>query len=125
MTTITKSLSEQYAEALQNKWNAQGEAERTKYGAQWRYEVTVEAGRKYDRIFVYQCLGDPAEPFKRQSGSIHAFVERATGALAKPAGLNKPAMWYGGTELASRYNLTTQFDEVLAVADQYGSYLYQ
>jgi hypothetical protein len=123
--TITQTVAQRYAEALQAKWNAEGEARQTEYGAQWRYEVTVREGRKFDRIFIRSALVRADEPFVPQSGYIHAFVERETGALAKPAGINKPAMWQGGTALASRWNLDTQFDEVLAIADQFGSYLYQ
>ena len=123
--TSTITLTQRFAQALQDKWNAEGEANRTEYGSQWRYEVTVKEGRKFDRIFVASCLGNPQEPFVASGRYIHAFVERETGAVAKPAGVNKPAMWYGGTDLATKYSLTTQFDEVLAVADKHGSYLYQ
>lgn len=58
-------------------------------------------------------------------GSVHAFVEIATGKLIKPAGWSAPATKSNG-ELQSKYNLLEDesFEAVKEACDQYGSYLY-
>jgi hypothetical protein len=84
------------------------------------YEFSVEAGRKFDRI-VQQHIryGD-----RFGSGrSVHAFVERATGDLIKPAGWSQPAKWKSGW--ATNFNLVTQFEQAVEAADFAGGYLYQ
>ena len=75
------------------------------------------------------------EPWKTQKGSkfikiicggsVHAFVEIATGKLVKPAGWSAPATVKGG-DLQSKFNLLDDdsFEQVKEVCDQYGSYLY-
>jgi hypothetical protein len=75
------------------------------------------------------------EPWKTQKGSkfikvicggsVHAFVEIATGKLIKPAGWSAPATKSNG-ELQSKYNLLDDdsFEAVKKQCDQYGSYLY-
>lgn len=113
-------FAEQFASALEEKWN-NPEGEEKKRFPSFNYNVWVEHGKKYDRIFSNYSVGDrPAA-----GGSVHAFVEIATGRLAKAAGLAKPAMWNG--ELASRWNLSDpdQFSAALAAADTCGGYLYK
>jgi len=117
------TISERFAQALQDKFNDESAKNPLGYGSVWEYRFTVEAGRKFDRIVVASAIVSPERPFSANQRSVHAFIERATGRLAKSAGWSAPAKW--GGDLASRYNLTTQFDEALAVADAHGGYLYQ
>lgn len=75
------------------------------------------------------------EPWKTQKGSrfikvicggsVHAFVEIATGKLIKPAGWSAPA-YKSNNELQSKYNLLDDdsFEIVKKQCDPYGSYLY-
>jgi hypothetical protein len=70
-------------------------------------EYVVEVLRKYYKIIH---VG-------KWQRSVHAFVDKKTGDLYKPAGWNGPAKHI-------RFNLVTQFDEVLEKADCFGSYLY-
>lgn len=58
-------------------------------------------------------------------GSVHAFVEIATGKLIKPAGWSAPA-YKSDKQLQSKYNLLDDqsFEAVIKDCDQYGSYLY-
>lgn len=109
--------AELFAQALENKLN-KIEEER---GKDWRYEFWVEHGKKYDRIFMRS--GFPERGLN--NASVHAFVEVATGRLAKAAGLAKPAMWQG--ELASKWNLSDEieFQAALDAADFAGGYLYK
>lgn len=118
-----QSISERFAQALQDKFNDESNKHPLSYGSRWEYRVVVEAGRKFDRIVISSDIVSPERPFSPHQRSVHAFIERATGRLIKSAGWSAPAKW--GGDLASRYTLTTQFDEALAKADAHGSYLYQ
>jgi len=68
----------------------------------------VDSGRKYYRIWLI----DPQK-------SIHAFINKETGDVFKPAGYNKPAKHV-------RYNLLDKSsrEECLLRADWAGGYLY-
>lgn len=68
---------------------------------------TVEVLRKYYKIIA---VG-------QHQRSVHAFIDKKTGDVYKPAGWNGPAK-------IARFNLVEQFDEVLEKADCFGSYLY-
>lgn len=99
-------ISAQYANDLQQKFGH-------------TYDFSVEYGKKYDRI---------VQRFKSttmRGGSVHAFIERSTGKLAKPAGWKAPARYVGGI-LASKYDLSDPTEYAIAVheSDPYGSYLY-
>lgn len=80
------------------------------------YTYEVEYGKKFDRI---------VQSYKGHTRSVHAFIERATGKLIKPAGWNAPQRDKDG--LAYRYDLSTPegFDKAVADSDPYGSYLYK
>ena len=67
----------------------------------------VEELRKYFKIIQ---VGE-------HQRSVHAFIDKKTGDVYKPAGWRAPAK-------IARFNLIEQFDEVLEKADCYGSYLY-
>ena len=49
-------------------------------------------GRKYIKIVMqeYDDMG-PSPSYKYRDGSVHAFVDKKTGDVYKPAGYNKPA----------------------------------
>lgn len=81
------------------------------------YTFAVIAGRKFDKITQAYKTGS--------NGSVHAFVERATGKLIKPAGWNAPQKGVNG--LAYRYDLSTPegFARAVEKSDPYGSYLYE
>jgi len=112
--------AELFAEALENKFNdPNGELKKRFSSARW--ELTVEHGRKFDRIFIRSAHGD--RDFS--GGSVHAFVEVSTGRLVKAATLKKHATWNG--ELASKWNLSDEieFQAALDAADFAGGYLYK
>lgn len=69
---------------------------------------SVSVGRKYYKI---------VEKFNGVSNSVHAFVDKVTGDVYKPASWNAPAK-------GIRYNLVNDFDTVAKRADIFGSYLY-
>lgn len=60
-----------------------------------------------------------------RAGSVHAFVEKATGKVMKPGGWKSPQREKNG--LAVRYDLTDDESrqKMLATLDTYGSYLYK
>lgn len=68
---------------------------------------SVNPGRKYAKIMQRASDG--------KHGSVHCFVEKATGHVYKAAGINAPAK-------GVRY---TSMDAALAAADLYGGYLYR
>lgn len=131
MTTITttQSIAERYAEALETKFNLDSIAKADAKGVTYYYhhKFWVEKGQKFDRIVCQSGMADPArgEEMRAHQTFVHAFVEKATGALVKADGYRKPAKWAGGTILASKYNLVTDFDSTVALADSSGGYLYQ
>ena len=69
-------------------------------------EFTVETGRKYFKIM-------------QDHGGVHAFVDKKTGDVFKPASWNAPAKHV-------RYNLLDEksFTECITRADWAGGYLY-
>ena len=73
------------------------------------YEFTVESGRKYHKIMMSA----------NGSRSVHAFVDRKTGEVYKPASIKAPAKHV-------RYNLLfiEQREWLLENADWAGDYLY-
>ena len=83
-----------------------------------RYTFAVVPGRKFDKIL--QSYGKTGH-----HGSVHAFVERATGKLIKPASWSSPQKGVNG--LAYRYDLSTPegFARAVEKSDPYGSYLYE
>ena len=73
-----------------------------------------EAGRKYYKIMMYEEHGD-----ERRSGGVHAFVDKKTGEVYKPAS------WRGPAKIV-RYDLRIirERQECFARADWAGGYLY-
>jgi hypothetical protein len=110
-------LAEKFAEALEAKFNNPESKIQKQFPNTFTYTFFVEKGQKFDRI---------VETSHHSTGghtSVHAFVERATGALIKPATYKAPAKLKSGW--ATKYNLLTEFDKTLEVADVHGGYLYQ
>lgn len=70
-----------------------------------RIAFTATAGARYDRI-VINTYGSPG---------VHAFVDRETGAVHKPAGWSRPAP---GVRFAD-------VDAAIERSDPYGGYLYK
>tara|TARA_B100002052_G_scaffold205608_1_gene187888 strand:+ start:185 stop:634 length:450 start_codon:yes stop_codon:yes gene_type:complete len=68
------------------------------------YKFVVQKGRKYLKIInqQYDDMG-PNPSYKYRNGSVHAFIDRETGDVYKPASWNKPAKHV-------RYNLLERSD---------------
>ena len=68
------------------------------------YKFVVQKGRKYLKIInqQYDDMG-PNPSYKYRNGSVHAFIDRETGDVYKPAGWAKPAKHV-------RYNLLERND---------------
>tara|TARA_Y100000589_G_scaffold74886_1_gene68408 strand:+ start:88 stop:546 length:459 start_codon:yes stop_codon:yes gene_type:complete len=68
------------------------------------YKFVIKKGRKYLKI-VNQQFDDmgPYATHEYRDGSVHAFIDRETGDVYKPAGYNKPAKHV-------RYNLLERSD---------------
>ena len=56
------------------------------------YKFVVQKGRKYLKIInqQYDDMG-PNPSYEYRNGSVHAFIDRETGDVYKPASWNKPA----------------------------------
>ena len=74
------------------------------------YKFYIESGRKYHKIFMYRG---------GQRDSIHAFIDKKTGDVLKPASIKAPAK-------GVRYNVLNiqSREEMFERADWAGSYLY-
>jgi len=74
------------------------------------YKFYIESGRKYHKVIMETGAG---------SRSVHAFVDKKTGEVYKPASFKAPAkiVRYRLLEIASR-------EECFARADWAGGYLY-
>ena len=74
-----------------------------------RYKFTIQTGRKYHKIIDHP-----------EHGGVHAFVDKNTGQVYKPASYKAPAQHV-------RYDLRniTDRERCFANADPYGSYLYR
>lgn len=103
--------------------------------ADFTYEYAVDAGRKYDRITCGMVTADDLNKRKhdiveQRGRSVHAFIDRSTGALIKAATWNAPAKRKDKeTGLKVDAILTFLSDEqsimnVVEKADRFGSYLY-
>ena len=68
------------------------------------YKYVIKKGRKYLKIVQqqYDDMG-PNPSYKYRDGSVHAFIDRETGDVYKPAGWAKPAKHV-------RYNLLERSD---------------
>ena len=68
------------------------------------YKFVVQKGRKYLKIINHQYddMG-PNPSYEYKNGSVHAFIDRETGDVYKPAGWAKPAKHV-------RYNLLERSD---------------
>ena len=68
------------------------------------YKFVIQKGRKYLKIInqQYDDMG-PNPSYKYKNGSVHAFIDRETGDVYKPAGWAKPAKHV-------RYNLLERSD---------------
>ena len=75
----------------------------------------ISSGRKYHKITMYDLSLDG----ERWSGGVHAFVDRKTGEVYKPASWKSPAKHV-------RYDLRiiNERENCLARADWAGGYLY-
>lgn len=82
------------------------------------YTFGVEPGRRFDKI-VQRAMGG-------EQRSVHAFVDRATGALIKPATWKAPQKNADGS-LSVRYDLSNPRDFQIAInaAEFSGGYLYK
>ena len=74
------------------------------------YKFYIESGRKYHKLIMET---------NSQSASVHAFVDKKTGEVYKPASFKAPAkiVRYNLLEIASR-------EECFSRADWAGGYLY-
>ena len=71
------------------------------------YKFYIESGRKYHKIIMETEAG---------SKSVHAFVDKKTGEVYKPASYKAPAK-------GVRYQIETLVDNP-SICDPYGSFLY-
>ena len=108
------NYADRFAQAIEEKFNS-------KEAGPAQYRMTVVSGRKFDKI-VMETRYSIERGFT--GGSVHAFVEKATGLLIKPAGWNAPAKW--GNDWASKYDLSDPMEFDIAVHEAHfaGGYLY-
>lgn len=94
---------------LINQWmeNLTNKATRTPADV-GNYKFTCEEGKRYYKII--------SEYYSQKS--VHAFVDKNTGDVYKPAGWKAPAK-------GARFNLFRDIEYMLNICDIYGGYLYK
>lgn len=87
------------------------------------YVYTVS---KRSRIFDKIVEGTIEANGKFRASQVHAFVERSSGFLIKPASYSAPQKNYDGT-FATRFNLSieAEYAKALKLSDTAGGYLYK
>jgi hypothetical protein len=94
------------------------------YMALLQSKVNEHFAQHYERLRPYTYSIEPGRKFLKvvQSGegnrSVHAFIDKATGALYKPASWKAPAK-------DARYNLMTDLPLLEQRIDPHGGYLYK
>ena len=78
-------------------------------GGRWVVEMSIAPGRRFDKIIIRTGIDYV------NGGSVHCFIERATGHVYKAEGWKAPAK---GVRYAS-------VADAVAVADVHGGYLYR
>jgi hypothetical protein len=78
------------------------------------YKFQVKEGRKYYKVTQSTQMHNGGYS---SNESVHAFVDKDTLDVYKPASWNAPAK-------GVRYNLNKDIDTLRQIADPYGSYLY-
>ena len=110
--------SQRYTEGELSEY-AQSQLESINNGTAKLMKFRIETGRKYHKIIQqdYDTFQDRNE---YRDGSVHAFVDKNTGAVYKPASYNSPHTKH------IRYNLLDEDSraECLLRADWAGGYLY-
>lgn len=103
----------QLCEHLTNLWNKRNSNYAAQVDVQKLY--SVHSSRKYYKIIETDHCSREAST----GGSVHAFVDKVSGAVYKPASWKAPAKHV-------RYQLLddASFNKCMEVADCYGSYLY-
>ena len=110
---MTLTLQQQAQETIETnvlKWSLMLCDALTHNGPSDRYFYSLESGRKYHKIFMH--IGDRRD-------SIHAFVDKKTGEVFKPASVKAPAK---GVRFDLR--LIEQREWLMEHADWAGGYLY-
>ena len=104
-----REWTEQLVEALKADY------QRKYPNAHFDKEYEIETGRKYHKIMQYDTQGGE----RGYGGAVHAFIDKQTGEVYKPAS------WRGPAKIV-RYDLRVINDRVrcLANADWAGGYLY-
>jgi len=111
--TLCETLEENYKQdsissykrmAMTDSGYATQRLEEIENGTANLYKFVIKKGRKYLKI-VNQQFDDmgPNPSYQYRDGSVHAFIDRETGDVYKPAGYNKPAKHV-------RYNLLERSD---------------
>ena len=110
---MTLTLQQQAQETIETnvlKWSLMLCDALTHNGPSDRYFYSLESGRKYHKIFMH--IGDRRD-------SIHAFIDKQTGSVYKPASVKAPAK-------GQRYNVLSieSREQMFEKATWHGSYLY-
>ena len=111
--TLCETLEENYKQdsiasykrmAMTDSGYATKRLEEIENGTANLYKFIVQKGRKYLKIInqQYDDMG-PNPSYEYKNGSVHAFIDRETGDVYKPAGWAKPAKHV-------RYNLLERSD---------------
>ena len=114
--TTTQTKAEFLTEALVEQLNERFWLDMTESGHPDAYKAFIRTGRKYLKVMMCNVTSKHGEYNPRNGGRVFMFIDRESGAVYKPAGLNAPAK-------GIRFFIESLADSP-EVVDPYGSFLY-
>ena len=113
----TQTKTEFLTEALLEQLNERFWLDMTESGHPYAYKCFIRKGRKYLKIMMCDVTSKGGEYNPRNGGRVFMFIDKETGGVYKPAGLNAPAK-------GIRYMIDDLCDNP-EIVDPYGSFLYR
>ena len=114
--TTTQTKTEFLTEALVEQLNERFWLDMTESGHPYAYKAFIRTGRKYLKVMMCDVTSKGGEYNPRNGGRVFMFIDKESGAVYKPAGLNAHAK-------GIRFFIESLADSP-EVVDPYGSFLY-
>ena len=114
--TLTQTKVEFLTEALLEQLNERFWLDMTESGHPYAHKCFIRKGRKYLKVMMCDVTSKGEDYTARNGGRVFMFIDKETGPVYKPAGLNAPAK-------GIRFMIDDLCDHP-EIVDPYGSFLY-